>query len=87
MKILSVIFIIPTYIVLSIIHIILFLVSRKKLASVRPESMFGSEAEIADKRRKQIKVAFFRLSQLHTSFVCFQWIFYHCMSWCSIKRL
>ena len=58
MRIIAVIFIIPTSITITIIQYRLLAFSRKKLARVRPESMFGSEAEIADMRKKQIKVAF-----------------------------
>ena len=58
MRIIAVIFIIPTSITITILQYRLLAFSRKKLARVRPESMFGYEAEIADMRKKQIKVAF-----------------------------
>ena len=58
MKVISVLFIIPTSILLCIIQFRLLVFSRKKLVQVRPGKQFGCEAEIADFRKKQVKVAF-----------------------------
>ena len=58
MKAISVLFIIPTSILVCIIQFRLFVFSRKKLAQVRPGTQFGCDAEIADFRKRQIKVAF-----------------------------
>ena len=58
MKILSVVFVIPTSLLVSGIQLRLLVFSRTKLARVRPRTMFGCEAEMANLRKKQIKVAF-----------------------------
>ena len=57
MKILSVVFVIPTSLLVSGIQLRLLVFSRTKLSRVRPGTMFGCEAEMANLRRKQIKVA------------------------------
>ena len=48
----------PTSIVVSVIQYRLLVFSRKMLARVGPATTSGSEAEIADLRKKQIKVSF-----------------------------
>ena len=54
----SVTFILPTSAIVSIIQYRLLSFSRKKLVQVGPVTQFGCEAELADLRRRQIKVAF-----------------------------
>ena len=54
----SVIFIFPTSAIISIIQFRLLMFSRKKMVQVGPSTQFGCQAEIADFRKKQIKVAF-----------------------------
>ena len=58
MKTITVLFIIPTSILICIIQCRLLIFSRKKLAQVANGAQFGCEAEIADFRKKQVKVAF-----------------------------
>ena len=58
LKIITVMFISPTSILISIIQYRLLAFSRKKLARVIPGTTFGAEAEMSDFRRKEIKVAF-----------------------------
>ena len=58
LKVVTVLFIIPTCALLSVIQCRLLVLSRKKLARVGPGTKFGREAEMADFRKKQIKVAF-----------------------------
>ena len=58
MKVLPVVFVIPTSILVSGIQFQLLVFSRKKLARERSGKLFGSEAEMADVRKRQIKVAF-----------------------------
>ena len=53
-----VIIVLPTSIFLTFIQYRLLVFSRKKLARVKQGSVFGCNAEIADLRRKQIKIAF-----------------------------
>ena len=55
---LSVVFILPTSSFVSIIQYRLLSFSRKKLVQVGPSTQFGCQAEIADLRKRQIKVAF-----------------------------
>ena len=56
--VLAVIFILPTSAIISIIQFRLLMFSRKKFMEVGPSIQFGCQAEIADFRKKQIKVAF-----------------------------
>ena len=58
LAVVSVIFIFPTSAVISIIQFRLLMFSRKKMVQVGPSTQFGCQAEIADFRKKQIKVAF-----------------------------
>ena len=58
LKVVTVLFVIPTCALLSVIQCRLFVFSRKKLAQVGPGTKFGCEAEMMDFRKKQIKVAF-----------------------------
>ena len=58
LKVVTVLFIIPTCALLSVIQCRLLVFSRKKLAQVGPVTRSGREAEMADFRKKQIKVAF-----------------------------
>ena len=57
-NLLLVIIVMPTSVLVSGIQLRLFAFSRKKLSRVRPRTMFGCEAEMANLRKKQIKVAF-----------------------------
>ena len=59
MKVVTVLFIIPTCALISIIQCRLLVFSRKKMAQVGQGTQFGCEAEMADLRKRQIKVAFF----------------------------
>ena len=58
MNIIAMIFAIPTSVFVSVMQYRLLVLSRKMLARVGPGTAFGSEAEIADLRKKQIKVSF-----------------------------
>ena len=58
LKVVTVLFVIPTCTLISVIQCRLLVFSRKKLARVGPVTRFGREAEMADFRKKQIKVAF-----------------------------
>ena len=55
-KIITVIFIVPTSILICIIQYRLWAFSHSKLARIGPGITFGSEAEISDLRKKQIKI-------------------------------
>ena len=52
------IFVIPTSAVATVIQIRLFILSWKKISKVSPTGAFGEQLELADLRKKQIKVAF-----------------------------
>ena len=58
MKIIAMVFVIPTSVFVSVIQYRLLVFSMKKLQRVGTGKTFGSEAEIADLRKKQIKVSF-----------------------------
>ena len=57
-RITTVIFVLPTTVVISVIQYRLLVFSRKKLRRVRHSEMFGREAESADWKRRQMKVTF-----------------------------
>ena len=54
----SVLVIFPSAITVTLIQLRLFLFSRSKLAGVKPNDAFGNQAEMADFRKKQLKVSF-----------------------------
>ena len=56
-KVIVVIFVIPTSAAVVFIQARLFFFSRKKLSQITPSGAFGAQAELADFRKKQIKVA------------------------------
>ena len=56
-KMIAVIFVIPTSIAVAFIQARLFFFSRTKLSQITPSGAFGAQAELADFRKKQIKVA------------------------------
>ena len=58
MKTISVLFIIPTSIIICIIQCRLLVFSRKKMIQVGPGAQFGCKAELFDFRKKQLKVTF-----------------------------
>ena len=58
MMIVNVMLVFPTSIVISVIQCRLLIFSRKKLMRVGDTGMFGREAESADMKKKQIKIAF-----------------------------
>ena len=58
LRVMSMIIFISTSILICIVQIRLFTFSRKKLKNVGHRAMFGSNAEITDLRKKQIKIAF-----------------------------
>ena len=58
MRIATVVFVFPTSLVISVIQFRLLVFSRKKLVRVRQMETFGREAESADWKKKQMKVAF-----------------------------
>ena len=70
LKVVTVLFIIPTCALLSVIQCRLLVFSRKKLAQVGPGTRFGREAEMADFRKKQIKVAFVASIVVVTYIIC-----------------
>ena len=56
-KIISVLFIFPTSLTVTIIQVRLYLFTRKKLKEVAPGRTFGVQLELADYRKKHVKVA------------------------------
>ena len=68
-QLIAVIFVIPTSIAVAIIQARLFFFSRKKLSKITPSGAFGAQAELADFRKKQIKVA------MVASIIAFAFIF------------
>ena len=56
-KITSVVFIFPTSLIVTILQSKLYLFSRKKLKEVAPRQAFGVQLELADYRKKHVKVA------------------------------
>ena len=57
MKITAVVFIFPTSLIVTIVQVRLYLFTRKKLKQVAPGQAFGVQLELADYRKKHVKVA------------------------------
>ena len=68
-KLVVIIFVIPTSVAVVLIQARLFFFSRTKLSQITPSGAFGAQAELADFRKKQIKVA------LIASIIAFAFVF------------